>query len=131
MQYLDRVIAATSKPGPWGEMLAAGAGAWFSASLALPSLAPAESPALAALTSNLGRPLCAVWFACVAVLSVVSMASKSQVARIIASHAAMFTWLLMVLVVCWRSGMLAPAVGAYSMFVVACYVSTRTPNDAG
>lgn len=128
--YVDRIITATSRPGPWGETLAAGAALWFAASLALPDIAPAESPALQALTSNLGRDVCAVWFAGVAVFSIWSMATTWAIARALATHAAMFTWLFMALVVCWRSGALAPAVGAYSMFFIACYVSTRTANDA-
>jgi len=128
--FMDRIIAATSRPGSWGEMLAAGAGLWFAISLALPDLTP-ESPALAALTENFGRQQCAAWFAAVALFSIWSMGTTWRAARILASHAAMFTWLCLVLVVCWRSGVLAPAVGAYTMFFIACCASTRSINEAG
>jgi len=129
--FLDRLISATDRPGPWGELLAAGCALWFAVSLALPDLAPAESPALAVLTINFGRSQSAAWFAAVGLFSVISMALGNRTARTIAAHAAMFTWLVMVMVVCWRSGVLAPAVGAYSMFFLACYASTRSINEAG
>ena len=100
--------------------LSSGAALGLSLGLALPSLAPLESPSLDVLTSHFGRDWCALWLAVMAVLPIVAIARNSRRWQVISAMVAMFTWLVLIIAVSWHSGILAPAVGAYAVFFVAC-----------